>query len=143
MSGRSASRVTTPKELNDLFLTGPFDRFLGVRAVSVDVDANRVVAHLASTDGLARDDGAAQIHGGAIAAAIDIVGDMAATVAVGAPLPTVDLRIDYLRSSGDGTLTVVGEVRRAGRTVVVCDVEVRNDTTVVALGRATYLNVAS
>jgi uncharacterized protein (TIGR00369 family) len=90
---------------------------------------------------LERAAGSGQWHGGPIAAAIDIVGDYALAMLLGKPLPTINLRVDYLRP-GKGALKFVARVRRNGKTVGVVDVEVLAETgEVVALGRANYSTV--
>jgi len=79
--------------------------------------------------------GAGQWHGGPIAAAIDVAGDYALAMLFGTPLPTINLRVDYLRPAKD-TLTLIAYVRRSGKTVGVVDVDVRNEAgELVAIGR--------
>ncbi len=41
--------------------------------------------------------GTGQFHGGAIASLIDVAGDFALVLQVGGGVPTINLRIDYLR----------------------------------------------
>ena len=85
-----------------------------------------------------RSSGTGQWHGGPIAAAIDIAGDYALAMLLGQPLPTINLRVDYLRAGKD-TLTLVARVRRSGKTVGVVDVDVLNEAEeLIAIGRANY-----
>ena len=82
--------------------------------------------------------GSGQWHGGPIAAAIDIVGDYGLAMLLGKPLPTINLRVDYLRP-GKGTLTLIARIRRTGKTVGVVDVDVLNEAgDLIAIGRANY-----
>jgi uncharacterized protein (TIGR00369 family) len=54
-------------------------------------------------------------------------------------VPTIDLRVDYLRPARRGPLTATGQTVRVGRTVSVADVEVRDESaTLVAVGRGVY-----
>jgi len=77
-------------------------------------------------------------HGGPIASVIDTVGIFALSSVVGRAGPTINFRVDYLKPAAKD-LTVVGKVRRAGRTVGVSDVDVYDaDGSLVAIGRATY-----
>ena len=70
---------------------------------------------------------------------IDTVGDWALVMLVGRPLPTINLRVDYLRPAINTALTVSATVRRNGRSVGVVDVDVTNDAgALVAIGRAAY-----
>ena len=83
--------------------------------------------------------GTGQFHGGPIAAFIDTVGDYAIGMAVGGGVPTINLRIDYLRPAVGGVLTGTARVRRAGRTVALVDVDVYDEQrALVAVGRGTY-----
>ena len=83
--------------------------------------------------------GTAQFHGGPIAAFIDCVGDFAVALIVGGGVPTINMRIDYLRPAVGTSLTGTARVRRAGRTVTVVDVDVYDGGgSLVAIGRGTY-----
>ena len=54
-------------------------------------------------------------------------------------VPTIDMRVDYLRPARQGDLTAVGKTVRVGKTVSVADVEIRDSSgTLVAVGRACY-----
>jgi uncharacterized protein (TIGR00369 family) len=80
-----------------------------------------------------------QFHGGAIASLIDIAGDYALFALLGHGVPTIDLRIDYLRPAIDTGLTARAVVRRVGRTIGVVDIEVTATSgKTIALGRGTY-----
>jgi uncharacterized protein (TIGR00369 family) len=77
-------------------------------------------------------------HGGPIASVIDTVGIFALVSAVGRAGPTINFRVDYLKPAVND-LTVVGKVRRAGRTVGVADIDVFDSAGgLVAVGRGTY-----
>jgi uncharacterized protein (TIGR00369 family) len=79
-----------------------------------------------------------------VSALADIVGDYAVITEVGAGVPTIDLRVDFLRPARRGDLVAVGRTLRVGRTVSVADVEVRDqEGTVVAVGRAVYASPKS
>ena len=70
---------------------------------------------------------------------IDTVGDFAIGMMVGGGVPTINLRVDYLKPAvGDG-ITGTAQVRRAGRTVAVVDIDVFDEKgSLVAVGRGTY-----
>jgi uncharacterized protein (TIGR00369 family) len=58
---------------------------------------------------------------------------------LGDGIPTINLRIDYLKPAIGDALTATAKVRRTGRTVAVIDVDVMDDKgSLVALGRGTY-----
>ena len=78
-------------------------------------------------------------HGGPIASLIDIAGDMAVAVKAGGGVPTISLRVDYLRPSVGPFLMATARVRRFGRTIAVADVDVTDDQgRLCAVGRGTY-----
>ena len=55
------------------------------------------------------------------------------------PLPTINFRVDYLKPAVNTALTIVGRVRRSGKSVGVVDIDVLDDAkSLVAIGRATY-----
>ena len=87
--------------------------------------------------------GTKQFHGGPLAAFIDIVGDFAIGMMVGGGVPTMNLRIDYLKPAVGDAVIGVARVRRRGRSACVVDVDVSNeDGALVAVGRGTYVPIA-
>ena len=77
--------------------------------------------------------------GGIISALIDIAGDFAIASKLGLWVPTIDLRVDYLRPAREGALVALARAVKVGKTVGVADVELRNGQgAVVAVGRAAY-----
>jgi len=115
----------------------PFQRFLGLEMVSAEV--GRVVIRLPFRDEFHRADGSDWYHGGVVAALIDIAGDYALWSQVGAGLPTIDMRVDWLRPARRGALLAEGRAVKVGRTVCTADVEVRDERgELVAVGRGTY-----
>ena len=132
----------SPDQIQERLLDSPFNAFLGLEVVSTDPAKPELVMRLKMRPELERLGGSGQWHGGPIAAAIDIAGDYALVMLIGKPLPTINLRIDYLRP-GKGTLTLVARVRRSGKTVGVVDVEVSGESgALVAIGRANYSTAA-
>ena len=89
-----------------------------------------------------RADGAGQAHGGAIATLIDSTATYACCIMLGRAVPTINLRVDYLRPAGGEEMVATATVRRAGRTVSVVDVDVMAGGKLVAIGRADLANIA-
>ena len=115
----------------------PYMRFLGL--VLEKAAAGHVEIRLPFRDEFLRQDGSDWLHGGVVSALIDIAGDYAVATAVSAGVPTIDMRVDYLRPARRGDLAAVARTVRVGRTVSVADVEVRDGQgTLVAVGRAVY-----
>jgi uncharacterized protein (TIGR00369 family) len=138
VSDTSAERLTV-EQIQAIFDASPFLGFLQLRAVALDHGAGTLTVTMPMRPELERRIGTAQFHGGPIAAFIDIVGDFAVGMAVGGGVPTINLRIDYLRPAVGKLLTGTARVRRTGRTVALVDVDVHDELqTLVAVGRGTY-----
>jgi uncharacterized protein (TIGR00369 family) len=115
----------------------PYQRFLELSLVRSE--PGLVEIRLPFRDEFLRADGSDWYHGGVVAALIDIAGDYALWTQVGAGLPTIDLRVDWLRPARRGALTALGKSVKIGKTVCTADVEVRDESgSLVALGRGTY-----
>ena len=127
------------EQIQATFDASPFLGFLRLRVVGLDHEAGMLTVTMPMRPELERRLGGGQFHGGPIAAFIDTVGDYAIGMAVGGGVPTINLRIDYLRPAVGSVLTGTARVRRAGRTVALVDVEVYDEQeTLVAVGRGTY-----
>ena len=127
------------EQIQATFDASPFLGFLRLRVVALDHDAGTLTVSMPMRQELERRLGTGQFHGGPIAAFIDTVGDYAIGMALGGGVPTINLRIDYLRPAIGGSLTATARVRRAGRTVALVDVDVYDEQqTLVAVGRGTY-----
>jgi uncharacterized protein (TIGR00369 family) len=86
-----------------------------------------------------RTPGTGQYHGGVIASLIDIAGDFALIAMLGYGVPTINFRVDYLRPATRTDLLARAQVRRAGRTIGVVDIDVTDSNgRLVALGRGCY-----
>lgn len=117
----------------------PYHRFLKMQAVSMDTEKGEVVLRLPFRSDFTRSDDSPQIHGGVTSAFIDIAGDYALAVLLGHGVPTINLRIDYLRMAENTDLVATARVVKAGRTIGVVDIEVVDDQgRVVAIGRVNY-----
>jgi uncharacterized protein (TIGR00369 family) len=115
----------------------PYQRFLGLRLERAG--DGEIVIRLPFRDEFLREDGSDWLHGGVMSALVDIAGDYAIVTRLGAGVPTIDLRVDWLRPARRGDLLATGRVVKLGRTVGVADVEVRDEAgTLVAVGRGTY-----
>jgi uncharacterized protein (TIGR00369 family) len=134
----AAERLSV-EQVQAVFDASPFLAFLQLRAVSLDHDAGTLTVTMPMRPELERRLGTSQFHGGPIAAFIDIVGDFAVGMTVGGGVPTINLRIDYLKPAVGSLLTGTARVRRTGRTVALVDVEVHDENhSLVAVGRGTY-----
>lgn len=138
MSESTSERLSV-EQVQAIFAASPFLGFLQLRAVALDHDAGTLTVTMPMRPELERRSGTAQFHGGPIAAFIDIVGDFAVGMTVGGGVPTINLRIDYLKPAVGTLLTGTARVRRTGRTVALVDVDVHDEKqSLVAVGRGTY-----
>lgn len=127
------------EQIQAAFDASPFLAFLSLRVVALDHDAATLTVVMPMRPELERRLGTGQFHGGPIAAFIDSVADYAIGMALGGGVPTINLRVDYVRPALGGSLTGTARVRRAGRTVALVDVDVYDEQqTLVAVGRGTY-----
>jgi uncharacterized protein (TIGR00369 family) len=138
VSEPSAERLSV-EQVQAIFDASPFLGFLRLRAVALDHGAGTLTVTMPMRPELERRLGTAQFHGGPIAAFIDTVGDFAVGMMVGGGVPTINLRIDYLKPAVGTLLTGTARVRRTGRTVALVDVDVHDEKqSLVAVGRGTY-----
>jgi uncharacterized protein (TIGR00369 family) len=129
--------------LRTLLRSGPFHAFLNMELVGHDAEAGTVEIRLPWRREFERAVDTRQWHGGPIAALVDIAGDFALVARLGRGIPTIDLRIDYLRPAIDTDLVARGRTLRAGRSIGAVDVEVRDARDrIVAVGRGTYSTLA-
>jgi uncharacterized protein (TIGR00369 family) len=127
------------ERMQELLDGSPFIHLLRMRAVSLDRDRQQVVISMPLSPEYERHKGTGQFHGGVLATLIDVAGDFALVILLGGGVPTINLRIDYLRPAGGGSLTATASVRRAGRTIGVVDIDVTDGTgKLVAIGRGCY-----
>ena len=138
MTEPSPERLSV-EQVQAIFDASPFLDFLQLRAIALDHDVGTLTVTMPMRPELERRVGTAQFHGGPIAAFIDIVGDFAVGMTVGGGVPTINLRIDFLKPAVGTLLTGTARVRRTGRTVALVDVDVHDEKqSLVAVGRGTY-----
>lgn len=129
----------TKEELQGLLDGSPFTKFLSVKVTEADADQGSVVLRMDSRLEIQRIDGSPQIHGGPLAALIDTAGDLAVAQAVGGAVPTIDMKVDYLRPVMGDYVLARAQARRVGRTVGVADIEIVDaEDRLCAIGRAVY-----
>ncbi|MEO0881359.1 MAG: PaaI family thioesterase [Pseudomonadota bacterium] len=125
--------------LQELLDGSPFTRFLAVKVTDADPSSGTVSLRMTSRPEIQRMDGSPQIHGGPLAALIDTAGDLAVAQSVGGAVPTIDMKVDYLRPVMGDHVIARATARRVGRTVGVADVEIIDaEDRLCAIGRAVY-----
>ena len=138
------SKHLSKEQLQERFSHGSGQsRLLNLQALAVNAEAQEITVLAPFREEFERGKDSGQWHGGPIASVIDTVGDFALIVLLGRGLPTINLRVDYLKPA-KGDLTVIGRVRRNGRNVGVSDVDVFDASgALVAIGRGAYSTQAA
>jgi len=131
-------------DIEAIFQRSRFIRSMNLEILEIDHGASRLSVRMPIQEAYERGAaGSGQFHGGAIASLIDVVGDFAIGMQVGGGVPTMNLRIDYLRPAVGAYIDAVAVVRKAGRSAAVVDIDVTSvDGKLVAIGRGTYVPVA-
>ena len=129
----------TAETLQAMLDGSPFIRFFGMTVAAIDVAAGTLALAMELRPELERREGTGQWHGGAIAGLIDTAGDFALALGLGAVVPTINFRVDYLRPAMTRRLEAAARVRRSGRTVAIVDIDVTDaEGRLVAVGRGCY-----
>jgi uncharacterized protein (TIGR00369 family) len=117
----------------------PFHQWLRPEVVAADETNGRVVIALALRPEFRRDPERPEIHGGIVAALVDIAGHAVVAAKLLHGVPTIDLRIDYMRMAAGSALYATAEPIKVGRTIGLVDIRVTDDQTrLVAVGRAVF-----
>jgi len=125
--------------MNAFMARSPLHQWLDCRIVAFDPATTELKVHLPERPELRRGDGEPIAHGGIVAALVDLAAHAALYAQTGYGIPTIDLRIDYLRMASM-PLTARALVRRNGRTIGVADVEIFDrDDKLAAIGRVAFL----
>jgi uncharacterized protein (TIGR00369 family) len=139
MTAMMKQSTATQETLEAALRGSPFQQILGLRLENFDVGEKTLTLRAGYGPHVERSAGTGQYHGGVIASLIDIAGDFALIAVLGHGVPTINFRVDYLRPAAKTDLVAEARVRRAGRTIGVVDIDVRDDQgRLIALGRGCY-----
>ena len=128
--------------LAEIFERSPFIRTLGLEVVALDYDAAELEVRMPLAPNFEGREGTKQFHGGVLAALIDTVGDFALGMLLGGGIPTMNLRVDYLKPAIGDSVTAIAKVRRRRRSAAVIDIDVMDEKgALVAIGRGTYVPI--
>lgn len=124
------------------WLSGGFHDVLKMSIVEHDADKGLLTLALPYRDAYARLPSVGDYHGGVLSAFLDVAGTFVAALATGGPAATVNMRTDFLRPPVKIDLLATAKIVRAGRSVIVCDVEVTDaDGRQYAVARGTWAPV--
>ncbi|MEO7403509.1 MAG: PaaI family thioesterase [Burkholderiales bacterium] len=117
----------------------PFHQLLKVELLDVDEATGAVRMRLPVRYDFLRDPARPEIHGGVIAAFADMAGHAVIAAQVRHGVPTIDMRVDYLRLAAGEFLIACGSLVKLGRSISVADVRILDDADrLVATGRGAY-----
>jgi uncharacterized protein (TIGR00369 family) len=131
------ARPISLAEIGGVLTGSPFHQFLNMRLVRAE--RGLVEIALPFREEFIADPESAYIHGGVIAALADVAGCFAVIASVGYDVPTIDLRIDYLKPAFREDLRALGRTVKTGRTLAIADAEIYNAQNVlIAVGRGLF-----
>ena len=126
--------------LRESIMQVPFHQWLRPEVNAVEEDDSAVEIRLPVRPEFRRDPNDPAIHGGIVAALIDIAAHAAIAARTRHGIPTVDMRIDYLRKAGGTEVFARGKTVRFGRALGLVDVTVHDDEQrLVATGRCLFM----
>ena len=142
MSDKTEPEKLDKAAIEAIFARSPFISSLNLEVLSLDYGEMVITIRMPQSPSMERRPGTKQFHGGPLASFIDIVGDFAIGMMVGGGVPTMNLRIDYLKPAIGEAVIGKAVVRRRGKSAAVVDIDVTNeDGGLVAVGRGTYVPV--
>lgn len=134
------SELTTFEFVRTNMARTPFHQWLEPRLTEVDEEAGTITVDLTLRHEFRRLPDRPEVHGGILAALVDITGHATIAAKLRHSVATIDMRVDYLRLAGGAELRAVGTVVKIGRTIGIADIKISDDTgKAVAIGRASYL----
>jgi uncharacterized protein (TIGR00369 family) len=124
-------------DIETFFENMPFADLLGIEVTTVE--DGHAEGRIEMREELSWNEDRVMAHGGVTFTLADTVGGAALVSLVDQPVPTIDMRIDYLEA-GTGDLYAEADVVREGGDVGVVDVDVfaADDDTQIADARGVY-----
>lgn len=121
-----SARSALYQRIYDSFSKQNFLATIGARLD--EVEPGRVVISAARTESLLQQQG--RMHGGVLATLADVTGGYCAltTFPEGYEVLTVELKINFMRSTDSPSVAATGTVVKAGRTLVVVESTVRDES---------------
>lgn len=125
-------------ELIEQLLKAPrFHQFLNLSIEAIE--EGHIKLRLPFREEFLGDENDSYIHGGIISSLIDTAGDFALITLTEKGLPTIDMRVDFLRAAAPGDLIASATAVKKGRSLGVSDIVVEDQSgRKIAIGRAVY-----
>lgn len=132
-----AENVLSVEKLQERLVANPFNAWMGIRILKLDEEC--IELNMTWREEMISNPKARVTHGGILGALVDVAADFMIAAKVGAPAPTVDLRVDYHRAATPGDLKAVGRIIRIGGTFSTAEAEIFDgDGKLIASGRGLY-----
>ena len=124
-------------EIQSFAVRGACNAWLGVRVVAATAEG--VDIEIPWREEFVGIPDTRTMHGGILAAAIDVTAGLSLLAILGRPGPTIDMRVDFHRAMQPGALRGVGRVLRAGGTITSVEATLHDESgTMVASGRCVF-----
>ena len=128
------------EKLQERLIANKFNEWMGLSITKIDEESIEI--SLKWREEMISNPKARWTHGGILGALVDVTADFMIAAKLGAPAPTVDLRIDYHRAATPGDLKALGRIIRIGRTFSTAEAEVSDsEGKLIASGRGVYYTV--
>ena len=128
------------EKLQERLIANKFNDWMGLSITKLDEESIEI--SLKWREEMISNPKARWTHGGILGALVDVTADFMIAAKLGAPAPTVDLRIDYHRAATPGDLKASGRIIRIGRTFSTAEAEVLDsEGKLIASGRGVYYTV--
>jgi uncharacterized protein (TIGR00369 family) len=115
----------------------PYNAWLGAEVVAASEDSVKVRVPWRVEFGGAP----GMTHGGVLAGVIDMTAFVVLMATRGGAGPTIDMRVDFHRSTVNGTFYALGKLLRAGKTISTVEVLVQDSAKrLIASGRCVFLS---
>jgi uncharacterized protein (TIGR00369 family) len=136
-----AANVVTAEKLQERLLANKFNAWMGLKILALDEE--RIEIGMTWREEMISNPQARITHGGILGALVDVAADFMIAAKMGAPAPTVDMRVDYHKTAAPGDLKAVGRIVRLGGTVSTAEATIYDsEGAVVASGRGVYFTGA-
>jgi uncharacterized protein (TIGR00369 family) len=130
------STLPTAADIEARLLKSPYHQWLGLKVESV-AEGEIALTATFRDEWVVNVEGG-YIHGGILAALVDLTADWALASKTGKGVPTIDLRVDYHRAAR-GNLRATGKVVKFGKQFSVSEAQVFDgEGQLVASGRGVY-----
>ena len=133
----SETKKPDRETLDAMIKRGPYHQWLGLTIT--EVGDGEITIEVPWRDEFVVNPDGGYIHGGILAALVDLTADWAIATKLGRPYPTVDMRVDYHRPATRTRLKAKGRIVRLGSTFTTSEATVEDeDGKLLASGRGTY-----